>query len=120
MTEQRLKGYKDIKAELAQLERLRAVLLQEAQRDAARGWIPRNQRPKSFNDLVNLYARKIRKARAELQTIEKAIDAVPDDLARRLLQLRYLEGLTWEEVADAISYSPRHIYAIRDKALAMI
>ena len=41
----------------------------------------------------------------------------PDGKARRVLQLRYLCGRTWGEVADKMGLNPRHVRRIHGAAL---
>lgn len=42
---------------------------------------------------------------------------VHDNTCRTLLELRYLEGKTWPEIADAMFFSHRHVFNIHKKAL---
>lgn len=43
--------------------------------------------------------------------------AVPDETERRLLQERYINGRTWEQIADAMMYSYRWILKLHGRAL---
>ncbi|HCM24092.1 MAG TPA: hypothetical protein DHW78_07205 [Ruminococcaceae bacterium] len=52
--------------------------------------------------------------------IEKAIEAVPDDTLRTLLELRYIDGLTWEKIAVKLNYSYMHICRLHGKAIQVI
>ena len=120
MTEERLKDYADIKAELLQLERLRGSSIEEARRIERRGWFPHYTTNPIHLELVALYDGKIAAAKAELQAVEEAIAAVPDDTARELLQLRYLKGMTWDAVSLAMCYSYTNVHRLHRKALAML
>lgn len=64
------------------------------------------------NDIDELIDRKI--------SARKAIDAVEDLALRSILTLRYIEHLTWEEIAIHLNYEYRHILRLHGKALQMI
>lgn len=57
----------------------------------------------------------------ELRTeIENVIGRVDDSLQRRLLHLRYIDGMKWEEVAVFMNYSWRQIHYCHSDALNKI
>lgn len=37
-----------------------------------------------------------------------------------LLQLRYLDGMTWEQVGAAMAYTIGHLFKIREKAITLL
>lgn len=45
------------------------------------------------------------------------ICSIEDGRYRRLLVLRYVEGLSWEDVAERMSYSIQRVYQIHGQAL---
>lgn len=49
--------------------------------------------------------------------IGAAIDAVPDARLRELLRLRYIDGLTFEQIAVRMNYGWRQILRLHGKAL---
>lgn len=51
--------------------------------------------------------------------IMSSIDAIPNDKYRRVLQLRYIEGLKWDSIADIMHYDidGKKIFSIHGKAL---
>ena len=49
--------------------------------------------------------------------IERAIGTVQDDTQRRLLRLRYIKGMTLQQIAVEMHYSWRHICNIHGYAL---
>ena len=51
--------------------------------------------------------------------IAAVIARVPDERMRALLELRYLNDRTWEEVAEAMNYTPRNVYNLHSAALKM-
>lgn len=68
-------------------------------------------------DLLERYRQKAQELSAALVEIEKAIETLAPR-ERTLIRLHYAQGLTWEEVCVAMSYSWRQIHRIHAKALA--
>jgi len=62
---------------------------------------------------------KAAKERAEnaLSQIMEAIQAVPDEMQRTVLLLRYVEGLDWISLADKIGYEISNTYILHGRAL---
>ena len=52
--------------------------------------------------------------------IEAAIQAVGGPLLRELLERRYIDGMRWEEVAEAMSRDIRWIFRLHGKALSKL
>lgn len=52
-----------------------------------------------------------------LSAIREAIHSVKDPLRRELLERYYLQGQTWERIAEEMHYSPAQIYKQRKRAL---
>ena len=52
--------------------------------------------------------------------VEQVIAAVPNPTHRTLLELRYLNGWTWEHIAEAMDYDPRHVRKLHGYALMHI
>ena len=52
--------------------------------------------------------------------IVTAIKAVENNEYQTLLELRFLCGYTWEEVAAKMGYSIQHTYRMRDQALTKV
>jgi DNA-directed RNA polymerase specialized sigma subunit len=55
-----------------------------------------------------------------LVQIMAAISAVPDEMQKTVLTLRYVEGLDWITIAEKISYSEVRTYVIHGRALVEI
>ena len=68
----------------------------------------------------NKLAKELRETRAEYESIIQAIENLPDQLCRSVLEQHYVEGEKWEDVAAEMGYSIRQLFRIRDKALLMI
>lgn len=53
----------------------------------------------------------------EIITVIKCVETVQ---LQTLLELRYLSFLTWEQIADAINVTMRHVFKIHGKALGEV
>ena len=129
MTKERLKTYRDLKQEQQQIR-------QQLETLEAAMYYPKPQRlsgmpsaPSQGNALENMveqhvalqerYRAKLSELEAEQLAIETAIDAL-DTRARQLIRYRYLDGLTWEEVCVAMSYSWRQTHRLHSAALTAL
>ena len=52
--------------------------------------------------------------------ISSTIMKVEDPFYRKILMLRYLDGMVWDEIADRVGYSSRNIYRKHAEALKVI
>ena len=52
--------------------------------------------------------------------IQETISRVQDERMRVLLELRYLNGRTWEDVAEEMNYTTRNIYNLHSAALKVV
>ena len=52
--------------------------------------------------------------------ISSTIMKVEDPFYRKILMLRYLDGMVWDEIADKVGYSSRNIYRKHAEALKVI
>lgn len=52
--------------------------------------------------------------------IGRAIDSVPDARLRELLRLRYIEGLSFEQIAVRMNYSWRQVIRLHGAALSQV
>ena len=78
---------------------------------------------RSENEIINKYLdleRELKKDIAAVlekkETVYKKLQVL-DGLEKDIMQLRYIGGLSWNEIADKINVSSRHVYRIHDKAL---
>lgn len=73
---------------------------------------------------VEEYQQKKAKERARakeyIKACEVAIQQVPNERQRKLLTLRYLEGLRWEDVAERMTYSVSQIHRIHRAAITAV
>lgn len=66
--------------------------------------------------LEERYQRKLAEIMAAQQHVEELIESL-EPTERTLLRYRYLDGMTWEEVCVAMSYSWRQTHNIHARAL---
>lgn len=52
--------------------------------------------------------------------VETAINSVKDDTLKRLLELRYINGYTWEQIAVKMNFSYQWVCVLHGRALAQI
>lgn len=62
---------------------------------------------------------KIKKEVA-IDKISKVIDKVDDETLKKLLKLRYLEFRKWDNIADILGYSNKHVFKLHNQALKYI
>ena len=78
---------------------------------------------RSENEIITKYLdleRELKKDIAAVlekkETVYKKLQVL-DGLEKDIMQLRYIGGLSWDEIADKVNISSRHVYRIHDKAL---
>ena len=71
-------------------------------------------------DLENRIARlKSKNAQVKKEILEE-IDTLEDAKHIEVLESYFIDGLTIEEIADYIGYTPRHTYRLYDEALKLL
>lgn len=71
-------------------------------------------------ELESRYGDEIRRfCRIKLQAVD-AIRNVGNSTYEEILTLRYLDGLTWEAIAEAVGYDVRYIQKLHGKALQCV
>ena len=65
-------------------------------------------------------ASKIRDNAKRLIQIEQIIKRMEDERFRRLLWFRYIDGMTWEAIADEMDMSSQWVQKLHQKALRQI
>lgn len=63
---------------------------------------------------------QLKGANAVLTEVLEAISAVPDEMQKTVLTLRYVEGLPWISVSERIHYEERMTFMIHGKALIAV
>lgn len=74
----------------------------------------------AYLDLEAEAGRKIAGFIAHIRFVEEAIEALDDSTQRRLLRLRYIDGRTWEQIGEAMSYSRMQLNRLHRRALDII
>jgi DNA-directed RNA polymerase specialized sigma24 family protein len=70
--------------------------------------------------LEGLIIESLMDTKREATAIESSILALEIPIERKLMQLRYLEGLTWEDVADELGKSRQWITVLHERILGKL
>lgn len=106
------------------IERLRARL--EAGRMSSVTGMPRGgssdwtETADRLIELERRYNERVREMVRLKLAAQDAIDQVEDARMRELLELRYIDGMTWEAVAERMGYSTRQVTRLHGYALRMV
>ena len=130
MTKERLRHYRDIKRETAQIRSTlqeleasmtspRAQALDGMPRSGSQAYDHLADVVAKHQDLVDQYCAKLDELAAEQMQIEQAIESL-QPRERELIRYRYIEGLSWEEICVRMSYSWRQTHRIHANALQQI
>ena len=127
MRKQDLEEYRVLSAEIRDLEREIITLRQKASSrawpDGQPGGGRRGDKVASLATSIADMAELLEGKRADLlrrrQEIEAAIEALPP-VYRRLIRLRYVEGLKWEKICVTMGYSWKQTHRLHGKALREI
>jgi len=113
-----------IEEQLERLERMRARL--EAGRSSNLTGMPRGGSTDwtaTADQVIALeqrYNAKIREMCRLKQAAQDAIDQVEEAQLREVLELYYLDGFTWEQVAETMRLDLRWVYRLHGRALMRI
>ena len=66
--------------------------------------------------IMELKERISKKIDLQFKVIE-SIEKMKDPEEKALLRMKYLSGMTWEQISDKMGYSIRQIYNIKDRAI---
>lgn len=78
---------------------------------------------RSENEIITKYLDLERELKKDIAAVLEKKEVVYkklqvlDGLEKDIMQLRYIGGLSWDEIADKVNISSRHVYRIHDKAL---
>jgi RNA polymerase sigma factor (sigma-70 family) len=81
---------------------------------------------RSENKIINKYLDLERELKKDIAAVLEKKEVVYkklqvlDGLEKDIMQLRYIGGLSWDEIADKVNVSSRHVYRIHDKALEQL
>jgi DNA-directed RNA polymerase specialized sigma24 family protein len=68
-------------------------------------------------DETELLRETLNDVSAALADVLRAIEAVPDEMQKTVLTLRYVEGLDWISIAEKIGYEISNTYILHGRAL---
>lgn len=74
----------------------------------------------SIADLERDIAREIGAQVRLRRRVERAVNRLEDDRLRDVVRYRYVDGYTWERIAEVMCYSPMQVCRLHAKALAAI
>ena len=63
--------------------------------------------------------KRIEKAKSIMQKIDRSLGVLPDK-ERQVIEMRYFEGLSWDEVATKTAYTDRHCRRLKRLAIDKI
>lgn len=63
---------------------------------------------------------KLAEHEAAAQQVEQTIDSLPDNFDKELMRRRYINGQTWDEIADNLYCTKRTCFRHHTQALAII
>lgn len=102
-------------------ELLRKKILLENELAEVAGKLERCQQGEDLYYLLSARSDRLKKMILPLQigcdTIKKCLAGVADPVLRELLQLRYIDALKWDQLADKMRYSVSRCYDLHRKAL---
>jgi DNA-directed RNA polymerase specialized sigma24 family protein len=124
VTKQDLRQYRHLVAEIEQLKAERETL--RSKTGSAPDGQPRGTEPGDVTaeaairceKISRMITERIEESTALLVRIEAAINNLPDARERRLMRLKYIDGLKWAQVADVMGYEIRQVTRIHGWALA--
>lgn len=133
MTKEQLRKYVDLKEELEHIKVLKEEIetklygtkaQQLTGMPSAHGGAGQSDR---IEELIDKRAKLLERYRSieirldeELLEIENAIETIPDPKARKLLRLKYIDGLDWVEVCGRIGYEWAQTHRIHAEALRIL
>lgn len=71
----------------------------------------------TIDEMVNKRLLKLEAKRIEIEGI---IDRLDESIHRRLMHMRYIQGLAWEQIAVNINYTWRHVHNLHSDALERV
>lgn len=130
MTKDDLKRYRQVLREIQSLVDTINVMRAQLESTAAkpitgmpRGTAPGDPIADGVGEIDEIYAeynRKLVELRQELAVTVRAIESVEDFTEKQVLRMRYIEGLSWEEICVSIGYSWRQTHRVHSSALKNI
>lgn len=70
--------------------------------------------------LENMIIKSLMSTKEEAAAIESSIMALEEPIERAIMQLRYLEGMTWEDIADELGKTRQWITVLHERILGKL
>lgn len=67
--------------------------------------------------IIDELEREIKKDREEIFKITQCIKTISTPVYRQILEMRYVDGMQWDEIAHKLGYSKQHVYRLHGWAL---
>ena len=122
-----LRSYRYLKAEIDRTEEeiaewnARATRLTQSYSGMPSGSGSSDPIPNAVEKIISLESRlsvKVFELICVRDSIEKAIERLPDSSQRTLLRMKYIDGVrNWDKIGDAIGYTGRHARRVHGWAL---
>jgi len=71
-------------------------------------------------DLQNFYNQRQEFVISEQLRIEKIIAMLSDPIERTIISSKYIDGMSWDDVAEAVSYERSHVFRLHNSAINKI
>lgn len=100
--------------------RIRASNISPTYSDMPRGGVKSDRIQSTVEEIISLEQEigiVIKELVGVRKEIESVIQKVEDDTLKLLLEYRYIDGMTWEQIAVLMSYSYMHVCRLHGKAL---
>lgn len=118
---------RDIRAEVQQLQRMKGRAWDRATRSTAQlSEAPAHGGGSGKDPMIAYaeYSQQLEARTADLLNVQReilrTIEQVPDSRYRLLLRARYLEGMTWEQIAVEMAYSWRQMLRMHGDVLQVV
>lgn len=127
--EQYLFGYLDAKRELSRIEAEQELIRQELMpKSPAVTGMPSSHSSIDrmaegmikLDELQSKWLDRWKKCCDKMDVIDTIINKVDDVTLRQILTYRYIIGYKWETIADKMNFTSRHIYRLKESALAEV
>ena len=71
-------------------------------------------------ELINQLEKQVDEYRCLQKDVLELIESVPDELPRKVLELRYVHFMKWEKIIDTMNFVERHIMRMHIKGIDYI
>ena len=83
-------------------------------------WEERAEYGIEVSDILDILKRRAEEAAAQRAEVERMVSTFEDPKLRMVIALRYLQGLKWEEIEDAMRLEYRWLLRLHRRALAQL